>query len=423
MKTLHINNGLSIEFAGQPNLQITEDKPVRRVAWQPPQNTSLNPESLVEISQHVSTGESLFIDKYAPQIRHVAPASGRVSEITRNNSNQLTYIVIETDNTPPKHFAIETPYNRTNIRQLLMASGLWTQLRQRPFDTVPPDNAEPHTILVSAIDTRPSAPNPSVVIQRRQAEFDAGLNALATQTDGTLTVCQAQGNVLTSNDKIETVCFTGVHPAGMPSLHMQKLCLVNMTRPLWHINYQDVIAIGHLLLHGEPTTETIVSLSGNQINRPRLVSTNRGANISELIEHELDDANTASHTIVGSILSGHTKQWLGQFDHQVTVMKNAGLKSLKTITSEPLISGFVADPVFDQVNALDILPVPLLRALVSDDVELAEKLGCQDICPEDLDIFSYVCPAGNRYSDLLANCLHQLRARYSNSEGNKVDAV
>jgi Na+-transporting NADH:ubiquinone oxidoreductase subunit A len=52
---------------------------------------------------------------------------------------------------------------------------------------------------------------------------------------------------------------------------------------------------------------------------------------------------------------------------------------------------------FDRVMPLDILPSPLLRALLVKDTESAQALGCLELAEEDLALSSFVCPAKQNY--------------------------
>ena len=52
--------------------------------------------------------------------------------------------------------------------------------------------------------------------------------------------------------------FTGRHPAGLAGTHIHFLDPVSETKTVWHINYQDVIAIGHLFVEGELYNERVI---------------------------------------------------------------------------------------------------------------------------------------------------------------------
>ena len=57
---------------------------------------------------------------------------------------------------------------------------------------------------------------------------------------------------------------------------------------------------------------------------------------------------------------------------------------------------------------LDILPVPLLRALLVKDTDIAQALGCLELAEEDLALTSFVCPAKQDYGAALRLNLDQI---------------
>jgi Na+-transporting NADH:ubiquinone oxidoreductase subunit A len=44
--------------------------------------------------------------------------------------------------------------------------------------------------------------------------------------------------------------FAGPHPAGLVGTHIHFLEPVSLKKQVWHLNYQDVIAVGKLFLEG-----------------------------------------------------------------------------------------------------------------------------------------------------------------------------
>jgi Na+-transporting NADH:ubiquinone oxidoreductase subunit A len=56
---------------------------------------------------------------------------------------------------------------------------------------------------------------------------------------------------------------------------------------------------------------------------------------------------------------------------------------------------------FEQVMPLDILPVPLFRALLVKDTDSAQALGCLELAEDDLALSSFVCPAKQDYAAAL----------------------
>jgi Na+-transporting NADH:ubiquinone oxidoreductase subunit A len=68
---------------------------------------------------------------------------------------------------------------------------------------------------------------------------------------------------------------------------------VSLTKQVWHLNYQDVIAIGKLFTTGELCAERIIAIGGPQAANPRLVKTLLGADINELLDGKRKRAKTA----------------------------------------------------------------------------------------------------------------------------------
>ncbi|MFQ5990178.1 MAG: NADH:ubiquinone reductase (Na(+)-transporting) subunit A, partial [Candidatus Methylomirabilales bacterium] len=56
---------------------------------------------------------------------------------------------------------------------------------------------------------------------------------------------------------------------------------------------------------------------------------------------------------------------------------------------------------YEQVMPLDILPTQLLRALVIEDTDVAQALGCLELDEEDLALCTFVCPSKYEYGPLL----------------------
>ncbi len=160
------------------------------------------------------------------------------------------------------------------------------------------------------------------------------------------------------------------------------------------MGYQDVIAIGHVIATGELPERRIVALAGSGARQPRLLRVPMGADFSTLLQEE---THPDGRVISGSVLTGRTTnpatRYLGRFHNQITVLADAG--------SSQATTGMLAVEAFERVWPFDSPPLPLLRALLIQDTETAEALGCLDLEPEDLALCSYVCPAGLNYGRAL----------------------
>jgi len=57
--------------------------------------------------------------------------------------------------------------DRDEVQKNLIAAGLWTTLRTRPYSEVPLPGSVPHSIFVTAMDINPLALNPEPVIKEQ----------------------------------------------------------------------------------------------------------------------------------------------------------------------------------------------------------------------------------------------------------------
>lgn len=444
-----IRKGLNLPIPGQPEQTIHLSASVRSVALIGLDYIDLKPTMMVSEGDRVKLGQPLFSDKKNPRVLFTAPGGGTVRAIHRGQRRMLQSVEIELDN---HEEAIRfDAFNsdqldtlpREQVIERLLTSGLWTALRSRPFSKIPHPDTTPEAIFVTAIDTQPLAVDPAVVINDRAEAFSAGMRVLARLTDGPLHVCTAPEAQLPALDanRCQISTFEGPHPAGLVGTHIHYLHPVSIDHMVWHLGYQDVIAMGHLFTHGEIDTSRVVALAGPVVKQPRLVRTRLGASLDQLVEGELDDLEC--RVIAGSVLSGRQalgwSSFLGRYHSQVSVLREARERpflgwvdprskrfSLFNILLSALhrknsqyqhdfstsqngsLRAMVPVGNYERVVPLDMLPTQLLRALVVGDTESAQQLGCLELDEEDLALCSYVCVGKYDYGPVLRKNLHQI---------------
>jgi Na+-transporting NADH:ubiquinone oxidoreductase subunit A len=449
---IRITKGLDILIAGAPEPVIDAGRAVGSVAVLGADYVGLKPRILVQTGDAVRLGQPLFVDKRDPEVMYTAPGSGTVIAVNRGARRALQSVVIElgeaaadvseyTDlaNSDPSAIAADT------IRSALFKSGLWTSFRTRPYSKVPQSDSSPRSIFVTAIDTQPLAGDPKPVIDAHENAFGHGLQIVGRLTEGPVYLCTEpdwEGPV-GDNDQLRHVGFAGPHPAGLPGTHIHHLDPVGASRTVWYIGYQDVIAIGKLFGDGQIWTGRTIALGGAGFERPRLVATRLGANIDDLVAGELK--TTGGHEgrprlISGSVLHGRTaagaEAYLGRYHTQVTAVPDNVPRRLfgwlglfdghysfsgmfkrrkSQVTQQPFSTAQNGRPAalvpvdaFERVMALDMLPIPLLRALLIGDTDQAQALGCLELDAEDLALCSFVCPGKNDYGAVLRVNLDQI---------------
>jgi Na+-transporting NADH:ubiquinone oxidoreductase subunit A len=285
------------------------------------------------------------------------------------------------------------------------------------------------------MDTRPLAADPEFIIKERAADFANGLKVIAKLTTGNTYLCKATGDEIATGGAPVTVAeFSGPHPAGLASTHIHFIDAVNIHKFVWHIDYQAVIAIGALFTTGHLNVERVVSLAGPTVKNPRLLRTRVGANIDDLVAGELAD-DVESRVISGSVLYGHTASdwaaYLGCYSLQVSALQEGRAReffgwivagknkysALNVYTSSvdkkhnrlfPLTTdkngsnrAIVPVGIYETVMPMDILPTPLLKALIVGDSDQAQLLGCLELDDEDMSLFTFVDPGKHDFAPVL----------------------
>ena len=320
------------------------------------------------------------------------------------------------------------------VRDHLLKTGAWTALRTRPYSKVPNPDTQPHSLFVQAIDTRPLAADPELVIAEDPEAFRNGLRILRRLYEGKLFVTQAEGADIPKVDlpEVEYHGFSGPHPAGLVGTAIHFLDPVDAEKTVWYIGYQDVMAIGKLFVTGKRSLDRVVSLAGPMVENPRLLRTRQGAGIDALIEGELKPGQV--RVISGSVLSGFRaagwNAFLGRYNTQITVLQEGServfmhwvrptLKHfsfinvfLRRLSSYPLTTvqngsrrAMVPIGTYDDIVPMDILPTLLLRSLLVRDTDTAQLLGALELDEEDLALCTFVCHSKYEYGHALRACL------------------
>jgi len=442
---IKIKKGLNLPVAGAPEQTVSPLRPTRRVALLGDDYPGMRPTMMVRVGDRVKRGQPLFEDKKNPGVQFTAPQSGTIAEINRGAKRVLQSVVIDVEGDESVSFSAVgadgiNALSRNQVVEALVASGLWTALRTRPYSKIPAPGNEPHSLFVTAMDTNPLAADPAVIIAGAAADFAAGLDVLAKLTSGPVYVCQQAGQSLPAgtNARLSVQEFSGVHPAGLPGTHIHFLDPVSQHRSVWYIGYQDVIAVGHLFLHGRLAVERVVALGGPGVERPRLLQTVLGADLQELTAGELKEGD--QRVISGSLFSGRASlgavSYLGRYHVQVSVLPEdrtrrllgyltpgvkkhsvfpiylsalRGGKELQfTTTTNGSPRAMVPIGTFESVMPLDILPTQLLRSLLVGDLEAAMNLGCLELDEDDIALCTYACPGKYEYGPVLRDVLTQI---------------
>lgn len=437
-----LKKGLDLPITGAPAPRIESAAAPVSVAVTGSDFIGLKPKMFVAEGEEVRRGAPLFCHKDSPEILFTAPATGRVRAINRGARRVLQSVVIDVADAadPGVDFgaADVNGLSGEEIAAKLLQSGLWTAFRTRPYSKIPAAGDRPAAIFVTAIESEPLSPDAAMILHGHVEMFDAGLMAVSKLTEGNTYLCQRPGEPLMSEHMthVEVHTFDGPHPAGLPGTHMHFIEPPSNEKTVWHIGYQDVLAIGRLFGTGHLDPSVVVSVAGPRAKDPRMVQTIQGASITELVDGEIV-GDEPVRVISGSVLTGRAAggafDYLGRYHRQVTLItEDPEQLVLGWIKPQPdrfsaqpvLLSAFMGPKLFNITSNLnggrramvptglfetlmpqDYLPTQLLRALLVMDTDTAQSLGALELDEDDLALCTYACPAKYEYGMALRDSL------------------
>jgi len=438
---IKIKKGLNIPINGEPTEEINDSKKSRSVAILGDDYIGMKPSMLVEEGDEVRLGQVLFEDKKNPGVLFTSPAGGKIESINRGDRRVLQSVVIEIAKDEKsvefKSFSKNelTDVTSDEVRKQLIASGMWTSFRTRPYSKIPPIDSSPSNLFISALDTQPLSPNPENIINLNKESFDFGLLVLRKLLDCPIHISTAKDSNLSISEgtNVKIHAITGPHPAGLVGTQMHFISPASLSNINWSIGYQDLIAIGKLFETGKINVERIISIAGPQVNSPAYFKTRLGACSDELTAGELTQRE--NRVISGSVISGREAvgpyAYLGRYHNQISVVAEPNSKDrefMNWLTPGPrkfskiplflsslfpkkifkfkaLMNGsdrpIVPIGVYEEVLPFNFLPAMLLRNVVLMDTEKIQALGGLELDEEDLSLCSFVCPGKYDFGSLL----------------------
>ena len=179
---IKLRKGLDINLKGKAAETNATVKEPGFYALVPDDFPGVTPKVVVKEQEYVMAGGPLFIDKYHPEVKFVSPVSGVVTSVERGARRKVLNIVVEA--------AAEQDYeefgkqdvarmNADRVKELLLQSGMFAFITQRPYDVIADPAVAPRAIFVSAFDSNPLAPEFEFALKGEETNFQTGLDALA----------------------------------------------------------------------------------------------------------------------------------------------------------------------------------------------------------------------------------------------------
>lgn len=443
-KHFKFKRGLDIRLKGTAEA-VLKDAPVfGTVALKPTDFFGLVPKLSVKADAQVKAGDALFFDKYHPEILFTSPVSGTVKAINRGERRRILEIVVEPDGKNEfRVFPVADPFTlpKEEIIRLLLESGLWPNIVQRPYGILANPAITPKHIFISGFDSAPLAPDYEFIFKNDQAALQTGINALSKLTNGVvyLGISPKQNNgVFASLKNVMINMFEGPHPAGNAGVHIHHVSPLFKGDTIWTVSPQAVVFIGRLFLEGKLDVTKTIALAGSEVKTPQYYKTILGAELTNLLNHTTKK-ETRERYISGNVLTGKKidpDDYLGFFDQMITVIPEGDEYELlgwalpgkdkfsasKTFLSslfskkEYVLSAnmhggeraFVLTGQYEQFLPMDLLPVYLLKAVLANDIDRMEQLGIYEVIEEDLALCEYADTSKIKVQEILREGLNTM---------------
>ena len=425
-KGIRISKGLSIKIKGSAEKKIENLPLASTYAFNLNDFHLTVPKLILREGDSVKRGTPIFYAKSNEKIKFVSPVSGTIKEIVRGERRKVYNIIIDSDG--KDNFVRHKPPVLENsspqeLIDLLLETGLWPYINQRPFDIIADPNLSPKAIHVSCFDSSPLAVDYEFIMNDRLSDIKAGLDCLNQIVSGKLHLGLRSSQKLFQKEfsNYKTNLFDGPHPSGNVGVQIHHVNPINSGEVVWTLKLEHIAVIGNLILTGEYLPNRTIAVSGPPVKNPKYFYLRTGASLESLLNNVEIDNKIDVRLINGDVLSGHkvdSNGYLGHYNNKLCVLKEGNQYRLfgwipfinNTVPSiyktsfswlfnnkekdyDTNLNGeeraFVATGEMESVFPMDIYPMQLIKECMIGDIEKMEKLGIYEVSPEDFGLIDY----------------------------------
>ena len=443
-KDIRIKKGLNINLIGEAEKTTSKAVLSNVYAINLQDFHGITPKLLVKQGAEVKAGEPLFYNKNVEDMLFVSPVSGELVEVVRGARRRILTLKILADKS--QEFVSHAPLSPESagaeeIKALLLKSGCWPFIKQRPYDIIANPAMTPKAIFISAYATGPMAADLDYTLKGKEKELQAAITGLGKLTPGKVHVSIGKdgGSVFSNIKDAEIHKVAGPHPAGLVGTQINRIDPINKGEVVWTVSPQDLVIIGELLLSGKFNPERVVALVGSSVKAPKYYSTIIGSEISTFLY--ASGVNTENFRVInGDVLTGSKTKpdgYLGFYNNMVTAIPEGDdyelfgwnkpvfnkvsptraltfswLQPKKKYDLDTNTNGehraFVVTGLYEEVFPMDIYPLQLLKACMVKDLDEMEQLGLYEVAPEDFSLTEFICISKQPHQQIIREGLDLL---------------
>jgi Na+-transporting NADH:ubiquinone oxidoreductase subunit A len=374
--------------------------------------------------------------------------SGTITDVIRGEKRKMLEIRIEADGSDAyEQFKQADPktLSKEEVVEQMLKSGVWPLIRQRPYNVIANPEDNPKAIFITAFDSAPLAADMDFLLEGKEKEFQAGLDALNMVSDAKIHLNlgpNSKAPALTNAKGVEINHFSGPHPAGNVGIQIHHIDPINKGEIVWTMSAADVATIGKVFLEGRYIPTKRIALAGSEIKNPQYYDVLAGAEMAGILKGQLAGDNV--RIISGNVLTGTKVElsgYLSYYDHTITVIPEGDYYSFfgwlipspkkysfyrtafswltpnKYYKPDTNLNGaqraFVFTGHLEKVFPMDIYPIPLMKSILVEDIDQMEQLGIYEVDEEDFALCEYISISKINMQDIVRKGLDMMRKEMS----------
>ncbi|WP_201456493.1 NADH:ubiquinone reductase (Na(+)-transporting) subunit A [Chlamydia sp. 17-3921] len=407
----------------------------------------LRPFNFLALKVKVGLGEEVFqgtpIVEYKnfPGTFITSHVSGVVTEIRRGEKRSLLDVLIKKNSSNSKISESSNDLqslSRQELLELFKKRGLFSFFKQRPFDIPALPTQTPRDVFINIADNRPFVPSPEKHLSLFSSKeegfyvFIVGVRAIA-KLFGLRPHIIFRDCLPLPTQELDSIAhlhtISGPFPSGSSSVHIHNIAPITHEKDVvFTISFPEVLSIGFFFLKGYPQQKQIVALAGSALKTTsrNYIITTKGAKISGLVNPNNIEKNHS--LITGDPLTGRLcfleeNPYLGFRDNTISILPKPSKRlsfsflrlGFNRITfTKTYLSGFfknkkafmnpdtnlhgetrpiIDTDIYDSVMPMRIPVVPLIKAIITKNLDLACQLGFLEISPEDFSLPTLIDPS------------------------------